>query len=182
MGFTFTVNGLSCLKRWTELQREYNIMDYIINREEKNTGVKVSQKTYDATYQQDYEADIVVDRKIVTAYFRQAKLIEDSPRIGERVPTRLEIPKGLQIRKEDLIFYDNIDLYNDDLQGHGRCDCNAKLRVMNQFFIVQLQYFLHVFGDRVLLREVRFYHRFGDQMILQETTVREATIEDLRCV
>lgn len=88
----------------------------------------------------------------------------------------------MQIRKEDLIFYDNIELYSDDLQGHGSCNCNAKLRVTNQFFIVQLQYFLHVVGDRVLLREIRFYHRFNDQMILQETTVREATIEDLRCV
>lgn len=51
MGFTFSINGFNCLKRWSVLQKEYKKKFYCITREEKNTGIKVSQKTYDATYQ-----------------------------------------------------------------------------------------------------------------------------------
>lgn len=94
MGFKFVFNGSSCLKRWAEVEKKY-FKYYYYYSEEKTTGIKVNKKTYDATYQQDYEGDISVDRKKVIAYFRQAKLIEDSPKVGDRVPTRLEIPKDL---------------------------------------------------------------------------------------
>lgn len=83
-------------------------------------------------------------------------------------------------RKEKILFYHDLTLFEDELHDNGIAVCSVKIRVMPNSFFILLRYFLRI--DNVLLRvkDTRIYHEFGQNYLLREYTTREAKVQDIR--
>lgn len=107
----------------------------------------------------------------------------------------LSSPKGWQITRTEsclidyevlkrrdlpILFYDELLLYQDDLEDCGEVSMEAKLRVMPGCWFLLSKLFLRVDQKLVRSRETRLFHEFTSdgQLVLQmEVVWREVTYE-----
>lgn len=82
-------------------------------------------------------------------------------------------------RKDQIIFYHDLTLFEDELHDHGISKLSVKIRVMPSYWYVLLRYFLRV--DDVLVRanETRMFHKLNTDFVLRECTIKEAVIKNL---
>ncbi|XP_076278085.1 TIP41-like protein [Lasioglossum baleicum] len=83
-------------------------------------------------------------------------------------------------RKDKILFYHDLTLFEDELHDNGIAVCSVKIRVMPGSFFILLRYFLRI--DNVLIRvnDTRIYHEFGQDYLLREYTTRESKVSELR--
>ncbi|XP_034952052.1 TIP41-like protein [Chelonus insularis] len=83
-------------------------------------------------------------------------------------------------RKDKILFYHDLTLFEDELHDNGIASCSVKIRVMPESLFILLRYFLRI--DNVMLRvnDTRIYHEFQKNYLLREYTSREASIKDIR--
>ncbi|KAK3860527.1 hypothetical protein Pcinc_033425 [Petrolisthes cinctipes] len=91
---------------------------------------------------------------------------------------RIDLDK-LRVR-EEIKFYDEVFLYEDELDDNGSTRCVVKVRVMPSGFFVVLRHYLRV--DMVLVRvnDTRLYSPAGASYVLRESSTREAPIPSLK--
>lgn len=94
-------------------------------------------------------------------------------------PTDETIDFDLLKRKEQIIFYHDLTLFEDELHDHGISKLSVKIRVMPTYWYVLMRYFLRV--DDVLVRshETRMFHLLNTDYVLREYTVKEAKAQDI---
>ena len=75
--------------------------------------------------------------------------------------TDLKIDYELLRRRDPILFYDAVDLFEDDLFDNGITHLSAKIRVMDSCYFVLMRMWLRV--DNVYLRifDTRVFHEFG---------------------
>jgi hypothetical protein len=64
---------------------------------------------------------------------------------------------------------------NDDLSGRGQSSVRAKIRVMDDFFLVLLRSYIVLSDERVYMRDVRYFYEFGLPRLLRDEEAREAS-------
>lgn len=81
---------------------------------------------------------------------------------------------------EEIVFYDEIFLYEDELDDNGSTRCVVKVRVMPSGFFVVFRHYLRV--DHVIVRvnDTRLYSPAGASYIIRETSLREAPVSKLK--
>lgn len=72
----------------------------------------------------------------------------------------------LKRRDLDILSYDAIDLFEDDLHDNGIVKYSVKYRVMGPCFFCLLRYKLRLDGVQLRIRDVRIFHKFGDSAIV----------------
>ncbi|CAN8229468.1 unnamed protein product [Cochlearia groenlandica] len=85
-------------------------------------------------------------------------------------------------RKEPILFYDEVVLYEDELADNGVSLLTVKVRVMPSSWFLLLRFWLRVDGVLMRLREMRMHYKFGQPetpTLLREICWREATFESL---
>ncbi|CAG5056004.1 unnamed protein product [Parnassius apollo] len=94
-------------------------------------------------------------------------------------PTDELIDFELLKQKDQILFYHDLTLFEDELHDHGISKLSVKIRVMPSYWYVLLRYFLRV--DDVLVRshETRMFHKLNTNYILREFTAKESTAKDL---
>lgn len=85
---------------------------------------------------------------------------------------------GLSQRNE-IYFYDEVILYEDELHDAGICLLNVKLRVMEDSFFCLMRFMLRVDNVVIRLLDTRYHHVFGTNKITREFSHRENTFEEL---
>ncbi|XP_028039183.1 TIP41-like protein isoform X2 [Bombyx mandarina] len=82
-------------------------------------------------------------------------------------------------QKNQILFYHDLTLFEDELHDHGVSKLSVKIRVMPSYWFVLLRYFLRV--DDVLVRsnETRMFHMLNTDYILREYTSKESSAKDL---
>ncbi|XP_011499549.1 PREDICTED: TIP41-like protein [Ceratosolen solmsi marchali] len=82
-------------------------------------------------------------------------------------------------RKDKILFYVDLTLFEDELHDNGIASLSVKMRVMPGTYFILLRYFLRI--DKVMLRinDTRIYHEFGKDYLLREYTSREARVEEI---
>ena len=83
-------------------------------------------------------------------------------------------------RREKIMFYHDLTLFEDELHDNGIAVCSVKIRVMPSSFFILLRYFLRIDGVLIRVNDTRIYHEFGQDYLLREYTTREAKVEELR--
>ena len=85
----------------------------------------------------------------------------------------------LRPNMEQILWYQHIPLFTTELDDNGLADYSVRIRVMPSRFFVLARYWLRV--DHVLVRSVdtRVHYAFGDPYMLVESSVREATYDEL---
>jgi len=92
-------------------------------------------------------------------------------------PEKLNMAKLM--RKEQILFYDQLCLYEDELSDNGISNCNIKIRVMPSGFFILLRYFLRV--DHVMAKvcDTRIHFEVGNPFFLRQYQVREEFFKNL---
>lgn len=120
----------------------------------------------------------------------------------EDTDAKLDIFKLMQ--KEQILFYQDLTLFEDELHDHGIAACSVKIvsieycrfkleekshdilylfqRVMPSGFFILLSYFLRVDGVLIRMNGTRFHYETGNDYMLKEYTSREAKFENLKHV
>lgn len=95
----------------------------------------------------------------------------------ELTDERIDINK-LKVR-EDILFYDDVTLYEDELADHGTAQYSVKVRVMPKSLFILARYYLRVDGVLARINDTRIYHELSKGYLLREYTNREAKLESL---
>ena len=98
-------------------------------------------------------------------------------------PTEARVDRQTLMRRDPILFYDDVTLYESELDDNGVLHLGAKVRVMPTCWYVLLRFWLRVDGVLIRLRETRFYcplKRGAPPVIVRETTWREETFEGLK--
>lgn len=82
-------------------------------------------------------------------------------------------------QKEQILFYQDLTLFEDELHDHGISKLSVKIRVMPSCWYVLLRYFLRVDNVMVRSHETRFFHMIDTHYVLREYTSKEATANAL---
>eukprot|EP00475_Leptophrys_vorax_P003088 TRINITY_DN11797_c0_g1_i1.p2 TRINITY_DN11797_c0_g1~~TRINITY_DN11797_c0_g1_i1.p2 ORF type:complete len:289 (-),score=69.30 TRINITY_DN11797_c0_g1_i1:897-1763(-) len=92
----------------------------------------------------------------------------------------VQIDMDMLKRRDPILFYDSVVLYEDELHDHGHCTVSVKTRVMESCFLILLRYWLRVDKERMHINDVRIFHKFGSQSIVYDVTEHGETFENLR--
>lgn len=65
-------------------------------------------------------------------------------------------------RRDPILFFADLPLYQDDLHDNGHSECRLRIRVMPQCFFVLLRHFLRVDGSLIRQRDTRLFCKFGN--------------------
>ncbi|ORX52033.1 TIP41-domain-containing protein [Hesseltinella vesiculosa] len=129
-------------------------------RNSNHQNVKDVVKPYDWTYSTNYKGTS-----------NQA----DWERVDEPV---INVDRLKQ--REQIVFYDENILYEDELADNGTAMLSVRLRVMPTCFLVLQRFFLRV--DNVLfgINDTRIYHEFGSPFLMREFTSKQASYQSIR--
>ncbi|CAH0397520.1 unnamed protein product [Chilo suppressalis] len=117
------------------------------------------KKTFDWTFSTDYKGTL--SENIVVE------------------PTEETINFDVLKQKDQILFYHDLTLFEDELHDHGISKLSVKIRVMPSYWYLLLRYFLRV--DDVLVRsnETRMFHMLNTDYVLREYTAKESQAKDL---
>jgi len=103
------------------------------------------------------------------------------------------IDRARLMRRDPILFFDEMVLYESELDDNGISQCSLKVRVMPHCWYVLLRFWLRVDNHLVRLRETRIFCPLrpvaggggaaagvGRQPVYRECTFREGTFADLQ--
>lgn len=96
--------------------------------------------------------------------------------------TKLKIDITKLMKREIILFYHDLTLFEDELHDNGVAKCSVKIRVMPSGFFVLLRFFLRVDNVMIKMNDTRFYYELNSNYILKEYTSREAKVSELKHV
>ena len=155
----------------------------ILTVEHLDTGITLTFSCMDALRCQDtgYMGTITTNKETFRKLLSQKRLIE-SPNFGKPImqPTP-KIPVELLRQRGDMHFYDSILLFNHVVKDRVKHSLEVKIRTMDSFYLILLRGHIHVVGESVTLRDVRYFFAFEQaSIIIRDVEERHSTIESLR--
>lgn len=169
VGIRLVFTPQDALHSWNEQQHELSLSE----------DGTLDATNFDWTYGHDFRGRIDIDRAVLRTMLRTHKLIE-APYFGHPVRASIRIPDDRLRETGHIHYYSSIDLWQDELADRGVATLKVKIRVMKDLFLVLLRTFLRVDGKHVRMVDVRWFHDFAEAFMLRETSVRVATLEELR--
>ena len=124
--------------------------DWQKSRQQDISDLGVKAMDYDWTFTTPYAGHV----------YREGSDVNENDSVWR--DTQVGIDRELLMRRDPILFYDEFDLYESELDDHGMCKLTMKLRVMPTSFYVLMRYWLRV--DDVLIRcnDTRVFCAFGD--------------------
>ncbi|XP_067848950.1 TIP41-like protein [Heptranchias perlo] len=122
-------------------------------------------KPYDWTFTTDYKGTLLGDDL-------KLKVTPTTERIDlEKLKTR-----------EQIMYFEEVLLFEDELHDHGVSMLSVKVRVMPSSFFVLLRFFLRVDGVLIRTNDTRVYHEADKNYLLSEYSSRESNVSALQTV
>ena len=97
-------------------------------------------------------------------------------------PTTRGIPIELLKRRDPILFFDEVTLYESELDDNGVSVLSAKVRVHERRMLLLCRLFMRLDGVAVRVRDTRVYVDFAAEEVIREYTAREAGFEDTKRV
>ncbi|XP_029527351.1 TIP41-like protein isoform X3 [Oncorhynchus nerka] len=171
-GYGIEFNAIDALKRVNNMQDSVKVacaQEWQESRADSEHS-KETVKHYDWTYTTDYRGTL---------------LGEDQQMRATETLERIDMEK-LKAR-EQIMFFDDVLLFEDELHDHGVSMISVKIRVMPTSFFLLLRFFLRVDGVLIRINDTRLYHeRFslqtGKNYMIREFSTRESKISELKNV
>uniref|UniRef100_A0A8B9X9A1 TIP41-like protein n=1 Tax=Bos mutus grunniens TaxID=30521 RepID=A0A8B9X9A1_BOSMU len=143
---------VACAEEWQESRTEGEHSKEVI-------------KPYDWTYTTDYKGT----------------LLGESLKL-KVVPTTDHIDTEKLKAREQIKFFEEVLLFEDELHDHGVSSLSVKIRVMPSSFFLLLRFFLRIDGVLIRMNDTRLYHEADKTYMLREYTSRESKIANLMVV
>ncbi|XP_016114372.1 TIP41-like protein [Sinocyclocheilus grahami] len=166
-GFGIEFNAIDALKRVNNMQDSVKVacaQEWQDSRAESEASKEVV-KRYDWTYTTDYRGTLLGEQLQI-----QVK------------PTAERIDMEKLRAREQIKFFEDVLLFEDELHDHGVSMISVKIRVMPTSFFLLLRFFLRVDGVLIRINDTRLYHEAGKNHMLREFSTRESKMSDLQHV
>ncbi|XP_075876208.1 TIP41-like protein isoform X1 [Nelusetta ayraudi] len=162
---------------------EFNATDALrrVNNMEDVVKVACAQEWQESRADSEHSKEVVrpYDWTYTTDY--RGTLIGEGMQIQvSKTSERIDIEK-LKAR-EQIMFFDDVLLFEDELHDHGVSMISVKIRVMPTSFFLLLRFFLRVDGVLIRINDTRLYHEARNSYMLREFSTRESKIEELKNV
>jgi len=160
---------------------QFNPVDALelVNAHEDLIHVSTAKEWMEARQDSPHVNKIVhpYDWTFSTAYQGTPIGIEEN--ILEASPTQEKINYEKLKIKEKILFYDEVELFEDELDDNGCSHLSVKLRIMPSGFFVLQRFYLRV--DKTLIRvyDTRLYHEVGKNYLIREYSEREDKTGDI---
>ena len=131
--------------------------------------VKQVVKPFDWSYSTDYRGT-TVDVK--------GQVLGDDvwkPSNQQNDPVRTD----LLSRADPILFFDSVDLYEDELADNGIALLSIKVRVMPERLLLLSRFFLRLDGVVVRIRDTRVYIEYASKKVIRQYTAKEEKYEVL---
>ena len=92
------------------------------------------------------------------------------------------IPIELLKRRDPILFFDEVTLYESELDDNGVSVLSAKVRVHERRMLLLCRLFMRLDGVALRVRDTRIYVDFDAEEITREYTAREGSFEDTKRV
>jgi type 2A phosphatase activator TIP41 len=93
-----------------------------------------------------------------------------------------EIPLELLKRRDPILFFDDVVLYESELDDNGISLFSIKVRVHAQRMLLLCRLFMRLDGVIVRIRDTRVYVDFENDTVLREYTAREDKFDNVKRV
>ncbi|KAF2774435.1 TIP41-domain-containing protein [Teratosphaeria nubilosa] len=165
-GWTIELNAKDALDRVSKT--EEGMLQVAVAEEWKKERshqeeVKQVVKPFDWSYSTDYTG---------TTHKGLAKgdWVESSQ---EKDPVRTD----LLSRQDPILFFDSVDLYEDELADNGIALFSIKVRVMPERLLLLARFFLRLDGVVVRIRDTRVYIEHATNKVIRQYTAKEEKYE-----
>ncbi|XP_028839151.1 TIP41-like protein [Denticeps clupeoides] len=165
--FGIEFNAIDALKRVNNMEDSVKVacaQEWQESRADSEHSKEVV-KRYDWTYTTDYRGTLIGDAL-------QIKVTPTTERID------LEKLKA----REQIMFFEEVLLFEDELHDHGVSMISVKIRVMPTSFFILMRFFLRVDGVLIRINDTRIYHEASKNYMLREFSTRESKISTLQHV
>ena len=81
--------------------------------------------------------------------------------------------------EEKMLFYDDVVLFEDELDDNGCSKLSVKVRVMPSGFFILLRFYLRVDKTLVRVHDTRIYHEVENDFLIREYSEREEKMDKL---
>ena len=88
-------------------------------------------------------------------------------------PGATQIPLELLKRRDPILFFDEVVLFESELDDNGVSVFSCKLRVMEQRMLLLCRLYMRLDGVVVRVRDTRVYVDFGADEVIREYTAKE---------
>ncbi|GAO48814.1 TIP41-domain-containing protein [Saitoella complicata NRRL Y-17804] len=131
------------------------------SRDTSSGDIKDVVKPYDWTYTTSYKGTVVEGSQPFSA-------------------TSDNIPLDKLKQPDPILFYDEADLYEDELHDNGASLLNVRVRVMPQRMLLLARLFMRLDGVVCRIRDTRVYVDFETDDVLREYTAKEGSYDDVK--
>src|SRR5271169_3810590 len=95
-------------------------------------------------------------------------------------PSKADLPLDKLRLPDPILFYDEVDLYEDELGDNGMSLLSLKLRVMPDRLLVLSRFFLRLDDVIFRVRDTRVYVEFETGRVMRDYSVMEAPYSKLK--
>jgi len=90
------------------------------------------------------------------------------------------IRTDLLSRPDPILFFDTVDLYEDELADNGIALLSIKVRVMPERLLLLSRFFLRLDGVVIRVRDTRFYVEHATNTVVRQYTAKEEKYDVVR--
>lgn len=155
--------------------------DWESTREGTTQKIKEVVKPYDWSYSTEY-AGTVGTFEDQQQHHGTSSETPTGPSIPQFQPTERKIPVELLQRRDPMLFFDEVVLYESELDDNGISMYSAKVRVHQQRMLLLCRLFMRLDNVVVRLRDTRIYVDFETDEVIREYTAKEGKFEDVKRV
>lgn len=136
--------------------------DWSASREKTSAGIKEVVKPFDWSYSTEYRGTLSGGKAFA--------------------PTDHQIPVELLKRRDPILFFDDVHLYESEMDDNGISVLSVKVRVHEQRMLLLCRLFMRLDNVVVRIRDTRVYVDFATDEVIREYTAKEAGFEDVKQV
>lgn len=142
--------------------------DWESTREDTTQKIKEVVKPYDWSYSTTYDGTIEQPEDAATQYKLE--------------PTTKTIPIELLKRRDPMLFFDEVVLFESELDDNGVSIYSAKVRVHEKRMLLLVRLFMRLDNVIVRIRDTRVYVDFETDEVIREYTAKEGTFAEVKRV
>ncbi|KAI1374555.1 TIP41-domain-containing protein [Hypoxylon crocopeplum] len=173
------------------------------SREQTSAGIKDVVKPYDWSYSTTYRGTVVssppppfppppsgptpaTTTTTTTEDADESSKVQEEDEVnnGEKklefTPTNKPIPIELLKRRDPILFFDDVMLYESELDDNGISVLSVKVRVHERRMLLLARLFMRLDNVLVRVRDTRVYVDFAAEEVTREYTAREMGFEDVK--
>ncbi|KAI1433989.1 TIP41-like family-domain-containing protein [Xylaria sp. CBS 124048] len=153
--------------------------EWSASREQTSAGIREVVRPFDWSYSTTYKGT-VVSKKLGNGITDGKHEETNGGGVREFTPTDEPIPIELLKRRDPILFFDNVMLYESELDDNGVSMLSVKLRVHEQRMLLLCRLYMRLDNVVCRIRDTRIYVDFASEVVTREYAAKEASFNDVK--